>query len=218
MAIILAGGVLLGSGAGCRDSVRRLDAREERDPLMRRAAAKQAEGDTDYAMDLYRKVLELDPRSARASLDLALLLHDAKADYIPALYHYGRYLDLRPNTEKRDLIENRMRLARQAFAAANLPPSGDRATMREAERLRINNAEMRDRIRQLETELAALKEKAAERPRPPPPPRRHRVRPGETLTQIAQRHNVGVADLVRRNKLKDANAIYAGQTLEIPPE
>jgi len=44
------------------------------------------------------------------------------------------------------------------------------------------------------------------------------VRPGETLTQIAQRHNVGVADLVRRNKLKDANAIYAGQTLEIPPE
>ncbi len=218
MAIILAGCVLLGTGAGCRDSVRRLDAREERDPLMRRAAAKQAEGDTDYAIELYRKVLDIDPRTAKASLDLALLLHDARADYIPALYHYGRYLDLRPDAEKRDLIENRMRLARHAFAAANLPPAANLAVMREAERLRKNNAEMRDRIRQLEMELAALKENVAERERPEPTPRRHRVRPGETLTQIAQRHNVGVAELVRLNKLKDANAIYAGQTLEIPPE
>jgi lipoprotein-anchoring transpeptidase ErfK/SrfK len=42
------------------------------------------------------------------------------------------------------------------------------------------------------------------------------VRRGDTLTAIALRHNTTVAALMRANKIKTANSIYAGQRLVIP--
>lgn len=44
---------------------------------------------------------------------------------------------------------------------------------------------------------------------------RYRVRPGDTLEQIAARHKVEVADLMRWNKLSSADAIYAGTLLQV---
>jgi LysM repeat protein len=43
------------------------------------------------------------------------------------------------------------------------------------------------------------------------------VRPGDTLSGIALEHAVAVADLVRLNRIADANRIYAGQTLRLAP-
>jgi LysM repeat protein len=43
----------------------------------------------------------------------------------------------------------------------------------------------------------------------------HRVAYGETLTGIAARYNISVDRLVRRNQLRDASRIYAGQLLRI---
>ncbi len=44
----------------------------------------------------------------------------------------------------------------------------------------------------------------------------HKVRPGQTLTQIAQQHGTTSAVLMRLNGLKHAARIRAGQTLRIP--
>jgi membrane-bound lytic murein transglycosylase D len=52
------------------------------------------------------------------------------------------------------------------------------------------------------------------------PPRRayvyHRVRPGETLSQIAKRYRTGVAGIMRANNLRRSNYIVAGRLLKIP--
>ncbi len=45
----------------------------------------------------------------------------------------------------------------------------------------------------------------------------HTVRRGETLSQIANRYGVTVAQLMRVNNLRNANRIYAGQRLVIRP-
>ena len=46
---------------------------------------------------------------------------------------------------------------------------------------------------------------------------RHEVQVGETLSGIADYYAVPMADLMIFNKIQDANAIYLGQTLYLPP-
>ncbi len=99
-----------------------LDYRDSVDATMKRARAKVAEGNIDAAIKLYRKVLNDESRQARAHLDLALLLSD-KNDYFDAICHYQRYLAMRPDTEKRGMIEERMQGAIQSFVATQTPDS-----------------------------------------------------------------------------------------------
>jgi hypothetical protein len=46
---------------------------------------------------------------------------------------------------------------------------------------------------------------------------RYTVKKYDTLTDIARNHGVTVAALMRHNELKQANQIYVGKTLRIPP-
>ncbi|MBM4142985.1 MAG: hypothetical protein FJ225_05245 [Lentisphaerae bacterium] len=138
--------VLLG---GCRGGAGRRDAADRQDPLMRRAAATAAQGDARGAVEMYAKALARDPGLVRAHLDVALLRHDREKDYLGAVYHYRRYLELRPDTEKRAMILNRMRLAEQLFAASIL--EADRREARaELEALRRENGMLKQRIADLE--------------------------------------------------------------------
>ncbi len=45
----------------------------------------------------------------------------------------------------------------------------------------------------------------------------HVVRYGENLTMIAARYGVSVAAIMQANGLRNANFVYAGQRLVIPP-
>jgi len=50
-------------------------------------------------------------------LELGLLSDDKLADPIAAIYHYRRYLELRPDSEKRKLVEDFIERSRLALAA-----------------------------------------------------------------------------------------------------
>lgn len=43
----------------------------------------------------------------------------------------------------------------------------------------------------------------------------YKVRRGDTLYQISRRYNVSIAQIVRLNRIKNPNLIYAGETLRI---
>jgi peptidoglycan-N-acetylglucosamine deacetylase len=47
--------------------------------------------------------------------------------------------------------------------------------------------------------------------------RTHTVQPGETLAKIAEKYNVAWTAIATTNKIVNANLVYAGQVLVIPP-
>jgi len=122
---LLVGLPILVLAFGCERSVASRDREERRDPELQRARAMRMK--PSDAVVAYRALLDSNPMLALAHLDLALLLHDQSRDFVGAIYHYRRYLELRPKAEKRDLIEQRIRKAEVVFAAtvvAAQPASG----------------------------------------------------------------------------------------------
>lgn len=108
---------LCAAGVGCRPSVAQLDRVDREHRLMDRAMTAEQTGNLDEAIALYEKVLLEAPRTASAHLNLALLLHDYSKDYVSAIFHYRQYLKQREGTEKRAMLEDRLRLAEQLLAA-----------------------------------------------------------------------------------------------------
>jgi len=107
--------------SGCRRDAAWLDERDLSEPLVQKARAKEREGDQTGAIELYAKALEHNPLNARAHMDIAVLLQQIEKDYVSAIYHYRRYLELRPETEKVEMIEERIRLAEQMLVTQLQP-------------------------------------------------------------------------------------------------
>jgi LysM repeat protein len=220
----------LALAAGCgRDSGERRDARDRR--LRRAEAARQAE-DIDGAIRWCEEALARRPDSARAHRELGLMLDNYRRDYVPALYHYQRYLELRPGAEDRADVEALIQHCRVSFAAqvAESPDEWKR------------NLQARDaRIRALELEVATLRPRAALAAAPAAAAPAavpaavsaaapaagaapvHVVQAGETLGAISTRYYGTPARWKKifdanRDKVPDANNVRVGTRLDIPME
>jgi LysM repeat protein len=217
--------------SGCAKSVYSLDAEEMNQPLMKKALAHEGDGKSDAAILVYQRVLEMDPKMARAHLNLAFLMDEQKKDYIRAIYHYQRYAELRPTTEKRTMINDRIRMAKTAFAATLFQQPPD---MRNAiQSLKRENATLKATIVRLQKKAAERESSARvaraspETPTPSPPPapdipRTYKVRRGDTLSSIAD-DVYGDSNKWReiynanRTRLRSSDGIRIGQILVIPP-
>ncbi len=140
---VLLAGVALVAFSGCGMSALR-DKREDRDPMLRRARELRNAGNMEGAADAYQRALDRRPQLARAHLELALVYDRDLNDYVRAVYHYERYLELRPNAENRDMIEAVLAQARLSYATT-LPemPNG---AVKEIDRLRRENAALREAV------------------------------------------------------------------------
>jgi len=87
-------------------------------PYAARAREKLKEGDKESAVNLFKEAVDDNPKVADVHLDLAILLHDYKQDYIGAIYHYQRYLDLMPQGQYNHVVEERIRKAKQALVTS----------------------------------------------------------------------------------------------------
>lgn len=172
------GVVLLLFTVACSRTVADRDADEGRDPLVRKARAASDAGDIDEAIRLFLRAVEARPGMARPHLDLAVIYNDNKKDYLRAVYHYTRYIELRPDAEKRAMIEESIREAETAFAAGIAAEAVVDAKIRELER---ENARLRSELRDLQGRLADA--------RPSVPPVTRTVKtvdtaPGEQAAEI----------------------------------
>lgn len=220
--------------SGCSQQVARLDERDFRDPLIRKAQSKVRQGDKDGAVDCLNKALERRPDLAQAHLELALLYDDYKKDYVGAIYHYQRYLALRPAAQKRRLIEDLIRKAKMSFAASvseQSPEMGKKLQALEEEnrRLKVSLREVREnlakRIAGERPREASPRDKSSAAVQPAgsisPPATVYCVQEGDTLSLIAGK----VYDNPRKWKvILDANSatlpspdrLKSGQILTIP--
>lgn len=222
--------LLLGLAGGCAESVYSQDEEELNQPLMRKAIAHEGDGKSDAAIKLYQRILDDDATLARAHLNLAFLMDEQKENYIRAIYHYQRYLELRPTTDKRTMINDRIRLAKTAFAATVFRQPPD---MRDqVQTLKRENATLKATIVRLQKEAADRAASArvarsapgtSEPSRPPEPaiPRTYKVRRGDTLSSIADKV-YGDSNKWRdiynanRTRLRSSDGIRIGQILVIP--
>lgn len=225
---------LLVAAGGCSRSAGSLDQMEERDPLLKRARERKNQQDVDGAIELFNKALERKPGLARAHLEVGHLYDSQKQDYLRALYHYQRYLELRPQTEKRPVVEDLIRHARVRFAST-LPaqPSGaveEIALLRqeiEALRARLGEAARAVPAAAASAPPSSAAGPSAASPRPPepapaqPPMSTYVVQPGDNLSRIAERmygSSGRWADIYEANRgtLKSPESVRVGQTLVIP--
>jgi tetratricopeptide (TPR) repeat protein len=227
--------------AGCSQGVGWMDREDRANLLMQRAATSLEAGDKEAAIRHYRHALLSDPTVARAHFDLAVLLQEHERDYVGAIYHFQQYRLLRPKTEKTDMIEERIRVASQLYAASVLRRD---ATARRVIELEAENAALKTKVQELGDQVARLTTYARSAPTPPaappvttpvsaprpatPPPTHGRVAPrtytvkaGDTLASIATvcyRDSSQWTRIYQANQtaLSGENRLTVGQTLIVP--
>ena len=218
------------------------EAREARDRHLRRATAAKERQDVDGAIEWCQKALDRNSNLALAHREMGLMLDNYREDYEMALYHYRRYLELRPDSPNRESVEELIRHCRVSIAAqvAESPVEWRR-----------DLAARNDRIRNLEREVATLRAAVpapstaqavtapvrapeAVRSRPSEAPataasapattgRTHVVQSGDTLGTISSRYYGTPAKWNRifeanRERISNANNVRVGTTLVIPQD
>ncbi|GEM_PF-1137069 len=166
MAALLAAGCGAGGGSG--------EAREENHPLMRRALALKQANDVDGAIRLYGEAVARNPGMARAHLQLAMLFdQEPKEDFVRAVYHYERYMELGREAKTKEHAAELLRRARLSYAAS-LPDRPSEAVRMIAD-LKKENALLKEEINALQAKAGAAAASASTAvrsfaPAPPPPP------------------------------------------------
>ena len=82
------------------------------DKLFRDARDAQLDGDAARARGLYERLVSEDPANPLARLQLGILLQDSLNDPIEAMHEFDAYLRLAPESEKRGMVEERRRIAK----------------------------------------------------------------------------------------------------------
>ena len=151
--------LLVGFGAGCERSTPVTDVEAAQEKNYQRAKKLSEEHDFQSAAEFYKKALIVNPEFADAHLELGLLCDNNLGDPIAAIYHYRCYLELRPNSEKKQLVTDFIERARLSLAA-RLPQS---AVVDPAELTRLQNdkAALLQENAQLRTQVAELEKASA---------------------------------------------------------
>jgi len=225
--------------SGC-DSGAQRDASDEKNPRVQKGLEQVQMKHWDEAIQHFENALQGNTSLARPDLELALIYHQQKKNYVRAIYHYEHYLEKRPDSQKAELISGWIRQAKISFAAQIGQSSG--SISEELIRLTRENNLLRKQLENpalsqiptLKTEPIPI-QRPVVKPEPTPvsaqPIQRiqtpapttgtYKVLPGDTLTRIAKAvygdgskwKEIYGANL---DKMKNENDLKAGQTITLP--
>ena len=118
--------------------------------------AKESYLDAAYkkAADLYEKILVLEPDSATATLDLAIIYDDYIGRKDRAIELYRRYLELKPDTEKKELVSEW--IAKAAQASFGMQKIGKETYENKLSKLQEDMDELKQKKAKLEEEVEKL--------------------------------------------------------------
>jgi tetratricopeptide (TPR) repeat protein len=180
--LLLLGGLAL---SGCLPSGQS-SVDEEKESHFLLGKSRVSELDYKGAIEAFEKALEVNPRSAAAHFELALLYEKKGTEPAAAIYHYEQYLRLRPTAENADILVRPHVLAcKQEIARTVSLGAVTERQQHEFERLADEN-------NRLKTELQAWQARyVTNQPGPPPAPESPAVRvsrpaesPSRTLVSL----------------------------------
>ena len=132
---------------------------EERNPYF--VEGKERIGTRDYkgAIAAFEKALEENPRSALAHFELGFLYEQHSAqreeDYVAALYHYNQVVRLRPHIYPADNARQRIASCKQELVRSQSIAPVYQQTIRELDRLKEENGQLRRQIETLQAQVAS---------------------------------------------------------------
>src|SRR5438477_280508 len=128
---------------------------EEKDPNYLAGRSRRAALNYTGAIEAYEKALETNPRSAAPHLELGLIYYqNVTTNWARAIYHFEKYLELRPRANNADLIRQNIDYCKLALAReVPYTPSND-LVRKEIERLTRDNGDLRKQVDQLKAQLA----------------------------------------------------------------
>ena len=212
------------------------DRREARDRYLRRAEAAKNAQDIDGAIAYCEKAVQRRPDLALAHRELGLMLDNFRQDYVGAIYHYQRYLQLRPDSENREAIEQLIRHCRVSFAAQIQETPEEWKNDLRARDLRIQKLELelsdlragkpvvqQEKPPAKETKSIPLQFSSAAAPTNAPAVQVHIVQVGENLATISTKYYGTPSKWktifnANRERLTDANNLRVGTQITIPKE
>ena len=131
---------------GCKKDASSLDTKEERNPLVKQGQAYMEIKDYTKAEESFKQAIENKPSMARPYLDLATIYHQYKPDYISSIFYYKRYLELRPDSEKTEFINEQIQKVQIALANAILTQSGAVKAIQDLKQVRAENADLKRQL------------------------------------------------------------------------
>jgi LysM repeat protein len=239
-------GLIVAGLAGCMPSGQN-QLEEEKESHFQ--AGRNCLNSMDYsgAIEEFQKALEANPRSASAHFQLGWLYEEKKPDPAAAIYHYERFLRLRPNSENAEVIRQHINNCRQDLAKTVLPLPITPGMQHEFEQLAAENKSLREELEKWKAYASRLENQAGSPGYTPTPAsavstappqaspiaasgqqgatadslpsaaRTYVVKEGDTPYSIARRAGVKLDSLMGVNPGLDPRRLKVGQVLNLPP-
>ncbi len=119
---------------------------EEKEPHF--LAGRSAINSRDFhgAIEEFEKALEINPRNSRAHAELGWLYEEKESDPAAAIYHYQKYLKLRPESRNAEVIRQRIINCKQDLAKTVLPLPITPGMQRQFDQLFDENKRLKEEI------------------------------------------------------------------------
>src|SRR5258708_37422430 len=94
----------------------------------------------------FEKGIAVNPRSAAAHFEAGLLYEKNQQDYAAAIYHFERFLDLRPRSDYAEVVKERIVACKQELASTISLGPVTQSLQREFEQLAEENKHLHEEI------------------------------------------------------------------------
>src|SRR5437879_8957173 len=148
--------LVLGLGlSGCFPSGRsQLD--EEKDPHFLAGKSRVNALDYEGALDCFEKALEANPHSSLAHFEAGLLYERQAQGHAAAIYHFQRFLQLRPNSGYADVVKQHILACKQELVKTVSLGPVTQSLQREFEQLSEGNKRLREEVERWRAYAARL--------------------------------------------------------------
>lgn len=198
----------------------------------------------DYqgAIEEFERALDVNPRSAAAHYELGILLGEKAGKPAAAIYHYEKYLELRPGAGNADIVQQqimglKLELTKGLTALSSTPEAQqqinllieeNRRLKEELERWRtgagVRNgagtesspAQTQPRARTEPTVGRGTGQSQTAATNRPATTRTYRVETGDTPASIARKYRISADALLAANPGLNPRRLQVGQSLNIP--
>lgn len=126
---------------------------EEKEPHYVLGLSRVNAMDYQGAIEAFEESLEVNPHSAAAHYQLALLYDNQESDPAAAIYHYEQYLKYDPGAGNADLIRQRITTCKQQLAADVLPLPSTPVAEQQLQKLMDQNRQLQAQVDSLKATL-----------------------------------------------------------------